>query len=187
MIKFEFILKHIWQLLFLIAVIVIFFMDTCNEPIVKEHNNYITNTVYDTITYHDTVYKPIVRYKYIVKRDSVIDTVFVIKDYFTKYFYSDVILNDSNGFIRVMDTLYQNRIISRKTSMKLTPTTIYVTKKINAELHNHFYIGGGVGGSLNSFGIDGCIMFINKKNRAYELSYDIINKEVRVGVMFKIH
>ena len=71
---------------------------------------------------------------------------------------------------------------------KFYPTYIRITTVIKEKYvpKNEFYAGGAVGGSLNSFGAEVTGMFINKKRRAYTLSYDFVQKEVKAGVIFKI-
>jgi hypothetical protein len=109
-------------------------------------------------------------------------------DYFAYHITNDTLLNDTNGFVRVLDTITQNRIKNRTVEKRFYPTYIRITKVIKEEYvpKNEFYVGGAVGGSVSSFGAEVSGMFINKKKRAYILSYDVVQSEVKVGVMFKI-
>ena len=84
--------------------------------------------------------KPIVD-TFFTPKDTIlqIDTVKIIVDYFSKVFYSDTITNDSISKIVIHDTIFQNRIFSRKPEVEIynKNTIIYKTKPA-------VYIGGGV-------------------------------------------
>lgn len=77
----------------------------------------------------DTVYVPIETIKYIKGKDIYhekivektvfktpdIDSMMIVADYFNKYLYQDtLILNDNLGLIIVNDTIYQNKVLSRR-------------------------------------------------------------------------
>lgn len=192
--------KYPWQFLFGIACVVIFFMDTCKEPcpeVTPDSNDtaYVNVYIHDTIDHYDTTYIPVPG-KVIIKEvpkwiDLEVDTQAILNmyvDYFAYVISNDTILNDTNGFVRVLDTIHKNRIMNRTVEKKFYPTYIKIVKTIKEEYQpsNQLYVGGAVGGSLTSFGAEVTGMFINKKKRAYTLSYDLIQNEVKVGVMIKI-
>jgi len=193
-----FISKYIWQLLFGVAIIVIFFMDTCKKPCPPVDNTIKIDTawIHDTIHYTDSVYVPKVNVVYktdsIIKwKDIAVDTQAILDmyvDYFAYVISIDTILNDTNGFVRISDTIQKNRIKNRNVEKKFYPTYIRITKGIKEAYvpKNEFYAGGAVGGSLSSFGAEVAGMFINKKKHAYIASYDLVQKEIKVGVMIKI-
>ncbi|MCP4974265.1 MAG: hypothetical protein GY914_11445, partial [Prochlorococcus sp.] len=95
-----------------------------------------TTTIYGNITYSDTIYTP---KQYVLENDTildtlhhyrvdtvvvptVIDTLEVIKGYYESVIAIDTILDDTNGFIVIADSISKNRIQSRTiNSMKLYP------------------------------------------------------------------
>jgi hypothetical protein len=97
-----------------------------NKVDIAKEPEYIIKYIYkDTLILHDTIYK--------------FDTVKIYNDYYTKYFYSDTILNDSNGFVLIKDTIYQNSIYSRTSDVKIHNIIKTITYPKPS-----FYIGGGV-------------------------------------------
>lgn len=200
MTKWAFISKYIWQLLFGVAILVIFLMDTCRKPCPEVNTDgndtvYVLKYIHDTIDYHDTTYIPVPG-ETVIKEipkwiELAADTQAILNmyvDYLSYMVYDDILLNDTNGFLRVHDTIFKNKIKSRTVEKRFYPTYIHVVKTIKEKYvpRNEFYVGGAVGGSVSSFGAEVSGMFINKRKRAYILSYDFVQREVKVGVMFKI-
>lgn len=54
---------------------------------------------------------------YIVDTTFITDTVFIYDDYFTHYNYKDTILNDLRALIIIDDTIYRNKLYSRKSNI----------------------------------------------------------------------
>lgn len=90
----------------------------------------------------DTVYKD----RLIVDTIYRTDTVRVYRDYFTKYFYADTILNDSTAFFAVYDTIYQNKLDHRRAD-----TRVYSVTKILPDQKGHIYVGTGVDNLTNIY------------------------------------
>jgi len=84
-------------------------------------------------------------YKNTIIHDTIIITVFdtikitkIVKEFYTKNFFKDTILNTSSGLIVINDTIFKNSIISRKSDIKLHEKTI-----LNQN-NNMFFVGGGL-------------------------------------------
>jgi len=138
----------------------------------------------DTVTNTDTVYQPKYYYSEVMKYDTVFDTVYILKDYNTKYSYSDTIQSDSSALIVINDTIYKNRIYSRNPVIEVYNKTINNTVVIPTPPKKwHLIAGGGVYGNLDSFGFDANIGIRTRKGTDYSLGYDPINKYWRVGFM----
>ncbi|MCP4973775.1 MAG: hypothetical protein GY914_08910, partial [Prochlorococcus sp.] len=117
-----------------------------------------TTTIYRDITYSDTIYTPkqfvsnsdtifdtLHHYRIdTVLMPTVIDTLEVIKSYYESVIAIDTILNDTNGFIVIADSISKNRIQSRTiNSMKLYPRVTKVTKYRAREFKRAYF--GGIG------------------------------------------
>jgi hypothetical protein len=105
-----------------------------------------TVTTYDTI--HDSI--PVYTPKYYSKTEYIydtilktkLDTIYIIHDYFTKYYYSDTINRDSITVI-INDTIFRNKISSRNINYKFIIPTHTITKEIIVT-KTELYIGGGL-------------------------------------------
>ena len=149
------------------------------------------DTIRDTVQTTSTVYVPKIRY--VDRTDTLwkmqnVDTALILADYFTYRYYQDTVLNDSTAFLVVKDTLYKNKIKSRQTSLKVYPQTIKETITItqSEKLRTKWFYGLGVGGNPESFGIAPSFMLLTKKENAFTLSYDFINKDYWLAGYWKI-
>jgi hypothetical protein len=110
------------------------------------------------------------------------DTLGMVLDYLRKRVSDDVILNDTNIYVEVIDTIQYNRIKSRKKIIHY-----YITRKIiPPKLHNKFYLGMGVGYDINHFGFSGKVLFQNKRDQIFGLSYDPVNHYWEISTYWKL-
>ena len=141
-----------------------------------------TETIYDTIKIENIVYQPQWYDRIITNIDTVltvdtffkdIDTLEVLKDYYAKYVYGDTIDLDTLGYLIVLDTITQNKILSRETLSNIyIPTTIIT----NVELINEreFYAGmsaGLVPTQLDFIGVE--FLYRSKNYHAYGVGLGI--------------
>ena len=185
-------MKITYPIIILILIAIIFLQRECNSPIKPD-----TIIIHDTINYSDTIYKPkpyeVIKYQYKnihhYKIDTVIDfalvdTMAILSDYFAKYVYKDTILNDTNGFITIYDTITKNRILSRSVHKKFYPTTYTVTTPIKHR--TKVYIGFGANGWLDKFGVSINMALLTKQDHLYSIGYDPLNKNVAINLYWKI-
>lgn len=146
-------------------------------------------------TQGDSIPYPVISYvPQITFRDTgswhyyLVDTNAIVADYLTKYFVADTLLSDTNAFIAVYDSLYMNRIIWRKPVITLKPIIVRKTNTVTlaAKPRNKLFVGIGVGRNMNNFGLAPSLMLISKKEHAYSLSYDLMNKDVYFTFYYKI-
>jgi hypothetical protein len=188
-----------WYLAAILA-IVIFFIDSCRKPCPECPELQQTDTTalfnYWTAHYRDTTYIPV--HTKDTVHDTVtntteipadIDSLAVAMAYYSRWVVVDTILNDTNGLVIIIDLLYMNRIYERTIQKEFYPSIITVKNTYFKKTPpvNKFYAGMGVGGWTENFGLSAKVMFINKKDNAFGLSYDPINKYAEVSVLFKIH
>lgn len=123
---------------------------------------------YDTIKKEVPVYVPQwkTKTKYEIDTFVKIDTVKVLGDYYTKYFYSDTLADDSLNLV-VNDTLFENKIYSREIDYRLIYPTKIITKEIYPQTRD-FYIGGElVGNQQGVYYVGPKLIYKDKKNNGY--------------------
>ena len=100
------------------------------------------------------------------------DSAAIAASYLQKIYYDDTLFNSPNLFVRVQDSISQNRIIWRYPTITYNPVINPVIKQ-----HAHLYGGIGVGGWSDKFGSSGKLLLITKNNRrAYQVSIDPFNR-----------
>ncbi len=184
--------KYPKNAIIIILIIIIVLMRACS-PKVKPIETHSVDTVLhikvrvDTITLVDTCYIPKISYR--VKIDTIIDTVFILQEYFTKNYYTDTILNSSKGFISIADIVYQNKIISRTPTIKLYPETIIQTKTVSVitPARVKVFVGFGINAQAGfNPGLSGNFALLTKKDHLYSIYFDPINKQVGMNIYFKL-
>ena len=149
-----------------------------------------TDTIHDTIykTIHHYTPKPIYTDTGSTKwRWYPIDTNQILADYFARYFYIDTLQNDSSALIILLDTVSKNHIIYRQPQITLYPKTIRQTSTVavSQPISNKIYMGLFIGRNPKQFGLAPSIMLQSKK-RVYSLSYDVLNKDLYVGIHWQL-
>lgn len=143
-----------------------------------------------------TIYKPIYKVgetKYI-KGDTVYyptksmylstgDTLEIVQRYLMTNIYTGGFSKDS-VHITWQDSVSQNKSLGHKfTIQNMRPTKIAETHK------RKLYLGGSVGWSMETRlpAVTPTAFYADKQERAFILSYDIINKTTQFGILAKIH
>jgi len=188
--------KYPWQILFILALVVMFFMDTCQEPCPECPPQLPPDTLIHTDTiYGDTIYtlQHIYHYKdtgstQFVEVPLNIDSLAVAIAYYTEWVVSDTILKDTNGLIIITDLLSRNRIQSRRVYKEFYPNYIQVTKVIHLDPipRNILYIGFGVNGWTDKMGVTAEISLLNKRGRIWNASYDPLNNIIGLSTQWPI-
>jgi len=178
---------------FIIAILLIaLFLQYKYTPVQKTIIDIQTTS--DTI--HDTIFKTIHHYTpkpFYTDTGSTkwrwhpVDTNQILADYFARYYYMDTLQNDSNALIVLFDTVSQNHIIYRQPQITLYLKTIKQTSivEVSQPSSNKIYLGVAIGRNPNQFGLVPSIIYQSKK-RMYSLSYDIINKDLYVGIHWQL-
>jgi proteasome assembly chaperone (PAC2) family protein len=100
------------------------------------------------VTSHDTIinhYIPDTNYNKLVGQYQEI-----VKELLAKNIHLDSIRIDTNGYVKITDTVQKNLIIGRTTEVKLKYPVIKETITIHQQPKNQLYIGGGIGASQNA-------------------------------------
>jgi len=150
-----------------------------NEPIIDTVTT--VEYKYDTINTKSEVYIPKWKDRVVVDVDSIfitqkepIDTMFLLRDYYAKYYYEDTIDVDTFGYIVMKDTVSRNKIEARQyVSNILIPTKI-VTNTILVN-KREIYLGTGITANKNFMVLNGELLLKTKKKKAYALGIGFDN------------
>lgn len=168
------------SLIILILIIVIVFLRNCQgEQIVFEEKVvYDEKIEYVEVEIEKEVYVPKYTERIITEIDTLlinnpIDTLEILRDYYTKYFYKDTLSLDSLGYVVLNDTITENKILNREfTSMIIIPEkTIEKTVYLNSRL---FFMGPSISfydQGLNTAQWD--FYYKDRKNRLYNLGLGV--------------
>lgn len=125
----------------LIAVLIFFIFD--KSKYVGNTTIVVTDTVYST----DTIVKikkgkdiPFEIYRVLEDSIFIHDTIQVLSDYYATRVYSDTITQDSSKFY-IQDSIFQNKILSRRFQAEIAYKTIYQTNTIYQQEKNAIYLG----------------------------------------------
>jgi len=150
-----------------------------NEPIIDTVTT--IEYKYDTINTELKVYIPKWKDRVVVVVDSIfiiqkepIDTMSLLRDYYTKYYYEDTIDVDTFGYIVMKDTVSKNKIEARQyVSNILIPTKI-VTNNILVN-KREIYLGTGITENKNFMVLNGEMLVRTKKRKVYGVGIGLDN------------
>jgi len=156
-----------------VLVIIIILLRSCNGGGNSVGPKIVTEieTKYDTIQTTKETYIPKWQTKIItetiVEIDTFtqpIDTLAILQDYYTKYFYQDTIKIDTLGYAIINDTITKNSIFSRDIKTIFTLPTTTINNKIYLN-KIEFYGGLGVVGGLNQLNYIGGEILMKTRKR----------------------
>jgi len=180
-------------IIIIILIGIIFFLRECTPvPECPECPDPDTIEVvrYDTVRYEVVHYQPQIVYKdHFVEVNKMVDTAAILADFFTHNYYADTLVNDSLAFVLIEDTVTQNQIAHRRKTIRIFPATVYKTTTVTkqADPRRKLFVGLGVGRSVESFGLAPSLLYISKKETAYSLSFDVLNKDLYFTMYFKLN
>jgi hypothetical protein len=170
---------------FLLIIIIIQGLFLFNKP----------KTITETIVVTDTTYVQVPKetIKYVPKRETVevpvyieenIDTLSILKDYYSKYFYSDTVNILTYGSIIIQDTVTQNSISFREVTPNIVipVVTTTVTNNIYETPTFHYFIGAEAG--VEVFAPK--IYIQDKKGRLYGAGVNLYDKNAHLSVMMRL-
>lgn len=191
------IFKNIKNILIVALIAVVVLMRSCQpDPIdlkeyikigskeyevLKRNKDTIINHVTDTIIDYVPKYIP-VKSTDTVKIPIDVDTLSILKDYYTKYLYTDKVTVNEYGFGTITDTITQNRIVSRSILWDLEIPIIQETIIVKDPPKNQMYVGGGVGFGTPDFisNVNTGILWKTKNDKIYGLNVGLSNQPVLI-------
>jgi hypothetical protein len=112
---------------------------------------------------------------------AVIDTAALLKDYYSKVLYKDVlVLPDSLGTVAVTDTISQNKILGRTFNASVKQRTIKETMIVKEPARNQLYYGlnGGFNKEDVVSSIGAGLILKTKKDKIYQFNLGVNNRVV---------
>lgn len=170
--------KNIQTLLVVVLAALLFMQRGCSSTPVEPEVITEVVTKWDTVSVEKTKYVPKIIDRIVYDIDSFptpIDTVAILKDYYSKYFYSDTIHIDTLGTVIVNDTITRNLILFRDVQSNIFVPTTTITNTVY--LYKRELFGGISVGSTPSAiqNLNGELLYVNKKRNAYGFGLGINN------------
>ena len=133
-------------------------------------------TKWDTVKIDSLIYIPKWKTRIVTEHDTIpadIDTLSILKDYYSKYFYTDTLDLDSLGNIVINDTISKNQIIFREINPNIYIPTTTIERDSLISKHE-FYYGFGLAGNQNQFSyIGGELLWRSKRKKVIGLGVGI--------------
>lgn len=173
-----------------VAIIIIYLLKTCSKLDGENGTQIIIKETTDTIIKTDTIHRiiksePELIAKYI-KIPIFVDTLNIIRNYFTKNFYSDTI-SDSCFFIIINDTIYENLIVDRSLEYQLYKDSIFITKKVLINTivprKNYFSLGTSFTTSKELY-LNG---YYSTSLSTFGIGYDITSKNFQITYIYNFN
>ena len=116
-----------------------------------------------------------------VQIPAVVDTAALLKDYYSKVLYKDVlVLPDSLGTVAVTDTISQNRILGRTWDAKVKERIIKEELIVKEPAKNQVYYGLNAGFNKADYvsAIGAGVILKTKKDKIYQLGIGVNNRTI---------
>jgi len=173
-------IRHI---VILIMVGVVIFLQFFVPPQIEIEEKLVYDTIPQEVIYEVEVEVPYeVEVERIVEVPSplpVVDTTFILKNFYAKYFQQDTImLNNNQGVIYLFDSISQNKVVSRNFSATIKPKIVRELVPEPPKVRNQVYVG--LNGALshqdwvNSLGTS--ILLKTKDDKVFQLGGGVANR-----------
>lgn len=188
--------RNLYRIMLLAAICYILFLQMCGTK--RCEDKVTTRVIRDTtyITQRDTVAKyvphitTVIEPVHIMNYDTLVffldvDTAAILRDYFTTRFYRDS-LNTKYGLLTVMDSVRENRIVSRSWASNFTIPVVKET--VTQRPRTQLYAGFSALSGQQSIGAEINLTLKSKKDQQYEIGAGLFGAQWygRVGTKFKI-
>ena len=158
----------------------------CTEnEIIRTDTVYVSTVSFDTIIQIKPMPTYITQVQYSI--DTLyhdVDTAFILRDYFATRFYDDTLKDDSEGYVRITESVTQNTLFDRMLYFESRCTDMVVTNTIS---NTGFYALGGLGWSQRAPIVSVGVMYQNKRQRLYGLNLTYLDRPVllfQYGIKF---
>jgi hypothetical protein len=137
----------------------------------------VFETVHDTIPKYVPKWYPKKEIEY-VDVPADVDTLAILKDYYTKYSYKDTVQVSTYGEGIISDEVTQNRIVSREILWDLDIPIVKETITVKELPKNQLYFGGGIGIDKVDFinNAKAGLLWKTKQDKIYGLHIGLSNR-----------
>jgi hypothetical protein len=125
--------------------------------------------------YHETIVEKEVQ----VQVPAIVDTMALLKDYYSKVLYKDtLVLPDSLGTVSILDTITQNKILGRTFNASVKQRTIKETMIVKELPKTQVYYGltGGFNKEDVVSNVGAGLLIKTKKDKIYNLGIGVANR-----------
>jgi hypothetical protein len=170
-------ISSLQTLLIIVLAVILLLQKNCSGNDVVEPEVIVTiETKWDTVNVTQTEYVPKWRTKVVTEHDTIplnIDTMSILKDYYSKYHYTDTLNLDTLGYLVLNDTITKNSILSRSFNTKIQIPTTTITKEIYLN-KRELYWGLGIQGRTDQLNyLGGELMYRTKNKQVYGLGVGV--------------
>ena len=163
--------KNIQTLLIVVLIALLFFQRSCSSTPTPDPEVITKIEVkYDTIETIKEVYVPKWKTRVVTETEFIpveIDTTAILRDYYSKYYYSDTLQIDTVGYAIINDTITRNTILARDVRTNILIPTTTITKEIYLN-KNELYWGLGLQGRTDQINyLGGELLWRTKKRSVY--------------------
>lgn len=162
----------------------------CPDPVKSDTVRVVTVAV-DTVA--TTIYndRPVIRYRDTGRVVERVDTVEVMREFFTTNYYLDTLSEDSSYILVISDTVHRNAINGRsvvftnlrpKVTVREVITNTEEQRKRGA-LFVAPIIGVGQNGEIN---LGAGALVLTRRGHGYSFHYDAVQRDYRIGLWFKV-
>jgi len=154
-----------------LLVLLLLYLTQCKKPNPVVETIVTTEVKWDTVSTTSEVFVPRVVERVVIDIDtfsSPIDTMSILRDYYSKNYFRDTIKLDTLGIVIIHDTISENNIYSRIVNSRVSiPTkTTTITNYLN---RRELYWGIGISGYKEIENISGSVLYRSKKGNAYSI------------------
>lgn len=186
--------NNIQNIIIVVLIVIIILMQQCSNSsfdfslFPKKDKPQVEGTVitkietkWDTVTLDSLVYVPKwnTKIEYQTEHDTIlidIDTISILRDYYSKYFYSDTIDLDSFGSIVINDTITKNSITTRKVKPSLYIPTTTITRD-SLITKRELYYGLGLATNKQQFSyVGGELLYRSRRKHIYGVGIGVNNE-----------
>ena len=104
----------------------------------------------------------------------------VVNQLLSKNIQQDSIRIDTNGYVKIYDTVQKNIVVGRSTQVNIKYPIIKETITLPAKKINQLYIGGQLSGNKQLDGVGAGLLIKNKRDQIYGLSVGL-NKDGQIS------
>jgi hypothetical protein len=149
-----------------------------------------TEVIYDSIPVKSDIPKPEIKWDTLrIPLYMDVDTLAIILAYFTENYYDLVLKDDTSAYVRYCVSVWQNELAPGKFEFKnRRPTTINNTTIVNNIIQERkfkMFLGGSVGGSMNSFNLNAGVL-VQYKSFLTGANYGFMDKSINIPLYMKL-
>lgn len=118
----------------------------------------------------------------------VVDSFAIFQAYFKRYVYRRVLKDDSTAFVRLIDTVSQNRFTGSSLEFQLRKPVQHITYNTTiADPTARFFAGPMVGATFDGkLGLGATALYVSKRENAYSLTADPFARRIEISTLWKI-